>query len=269
VAIARKRSKKPVDDAAVEAGSERYVAALAGHRAPWATSAQLGFPSKDRISAAVVKRLLAEKRVLAVGKMKGAEAYTLLGAETARERLSSLAERALAEQLKSDKLDLLPLSADAKRYAPIPRRVRDHIAVALQQSVLRKEAFAVNVGGSKCVALLANLQALVAAQGASQPRSAEPPTDVAAHLDPRSVLRAYEQLSQERRSPNIVVSELQRESGVELEALQRWLISECLAHRAVPLLGEPAHATPEQLAAALVVEGRPHLYVRLVQEQQA
>jgi hypothetical protein len=94
------------------------------------------------------------------------------------------------------------------------------------------------------------------------------PSQPSTSLDPSSVVRAYENLALERRSPNIVVSELQRRAGVDLAALQGWLLAECRAHRAVPLLGEPAHATPEQLAAALVVEGRPHLYVRLLQEQQ-
>jgi hypothetical protein len=274
VVAGRKRSSKPVNDATIGAECDRYLAALAGHHALWATSTQLGFPTKE-ISAAVVKRLIAQQRILGVGKVKRADAYTLLGSETAKARLISLAEQVVTEQLMleaertsegSVRLVLLPLSAGAKRYASIPKKVRDHIVPALQQCVLRSEAFPVRIGGSHFVALAANLSRLLGVSASPQQPLVQP---AAPALDRTSVVRAYEQLSLQRRSPNIIVSELQRESGVELRALQGWLLAECRARRAVPLLGEPAHATPEQLAAALVVEGRPHLYVRLVQEQQS
>jgi hypothetical protein len=261
VAGSKQAKNQPVDEAALAADCERFLTALAERRASWGTAAQLGFPSSKKRSALIVKRLLDERRIVPVGKVKGAEAYTLLGNESNDERLATLAERLVAEQINIDKLDLLPLAVTAKRYAGIPVRIRRMIVPALQQAVLRKRAVPTRVGRSNYVALVENLHALVALSPAARPQSAA--------IDPRPVLRAYEELAQKSRSPNIIVSELQQQSGVELGALQGWLLAECRAQRAVPLLGEPAHATPEQLAAALVVEGRPHLYVRLLQEQRS
>ncbi len=260
----RRISAAHIDDGA----ADRYVAALAQHQQLWATSAQLGFPSGSA-SKALVKHLLAERRILHVGKSKRADAYTLLGSEAAEERLLALASRVVADWSNSDKLVLLPLSAGAKSYVPIPVRVREHIVPALQQSVRRQDAFAVRVKGSNFVALAANLKGLVSAQGPIEQHPAHSKETGSASFDREAVVRAYEQLTLQRRSPNIIVAELQRESGADLYALQRWLLAECSARRAVPLLGEPARATAEQLTAALVVEGRPHLYVRLVQEQHS
>jgi hypothetical protein len=263
----RKSSPKPQPEH-LQAEGERLVAALQRHPAPWATRRQLGVEEKR--ANPVVKGLLAAGRIVSVGKLDKSEAYALAQGEDAAECLESLAARTLADLARPGRLDLLPLSEKDERYRGIPAGVCGAIVALLTRRVSQRDAFPVQVGKASFVALAEGLRALVGVatpprgKDAGVPRSRRAPPS----LDRRSVVRAYEQLSRKRRSPNIIVSELQRESGVELATLQGWLLGECLAHRAVPLLGEPAHATAEQLAAALVVEGRPHLYVRLVQEEQ-
>lgn len=74
---------------------------------------------------------------------------------------------------------------------------------------------------------------------------------------------AYKRLASRARSPHVVIRDLWRETGIPLEALHSWLLGELKAGRADVALGEPTLASPEQLQAALVLEGRPHLYVTL------
>lgn len=81
-------------------------------------------------------------------------------------------------------------------------------------------------------------------------------------VDGASVMRAYSRISSRTKSPNVLISDLHKESKVPLESLKPWLMAESIAHRVVPILGEPVHASAEQLSAALMVEGAPHLYVR-------
>jgi hypothetical protein len=257
---------KPPPVERLQAEGERLIAALQRHPAPWATCRQLGLD--ERGTAAVVKQLVAAKRIVSVGKLDQSEAYALTRGEDAATCLESLAARTLADLARPGKLDLLPFSEKDARYRGIPAGVRSAIVALLTRRVSQRDAFPVQVGKASFVVLAESVRALV---GVEPPRGAGVDASSSRRaqtsLDRHSVVRAYQQLSRKRRSPNIIVSELHRESGVELTALQGWLLGECMAHRAVPLLGEPAHATPEQLAAALVVEGRPHLYVRLVQEQ--
>jgi hypothetical protein len=259
-------ASKPANVVDIVAESERFLLALARHGGSWATSSQLGFASGKQLTAAL-KRLRDDHRIVLVGKVRNSDAYALLGNATEKQCLVALADRAVRDQVRLGKLDLLPVSPESPRYTKIPSKVRAHIKAALQACVLRGEAFPVKVGGSNCVALATNLKALLGDDLKPAARLAEAASPRGGSFDTDVVVRAYEHLSAERRSPNVIVAELQRESGVELTALQGWLLAECRAQRAVPLLGEPAHATPEQLAAALRVEGRPHLYVRLVQEQ--
>jgi hypothetical protein len=143
-----KRSKTPVDEVKLAAASDRYVTALTEHRGPWATSTQVGFPSTNKLAGPIVKRLVEQRRIVGLGKVKGAEAYALLGSETADERLRSLAAGALAARCRTDKLDLLPLSADNERYKGLPPKLRKAIVQLLRDEVKRKAAFPVRAGGT-------------------------------------------------------------------------------------------------------------------------
>jgi hypothetical protein len=140
--------------------SERFLVALARHGDSWATSSQLGFAS-GKVHSAILKRLLGEHRIIAVGKVRNSDAYALLENATEKQCLIALADRAVRDQVRAGKLDLLPVSPEAPRYTRIPSRVRAHIKAALQACVLRGEAFPIKVGGSHCVALATNLKALL------------------------------------------------------------------------------------------------------------
>lgn len=79
--------------------------------------------------------------------------------------------------------------------------------------------------------------------------------------DINQVRIAYKKLVKRHSSPAIVISELAEESKAPLSILKPWLLEECRAYRAIPSLGEPTLASKKQLDAALMIDGRPHLYI--------
>jgi hypothetical protein len=77
-------------------------------------------------------------------------------------------------------------------------------------------------------------------------------------------MAAYRRLVDSTRSPEILIADLQAESNLPLEALQKWLLTECREHRAVPGRGEPTVATSRQLECALIIEREPFLYIKFI-----
>lgn len=83
-------------------------------------------------------------------------------------------------------------------------------------------------------------------------------------VDRITILAAYDRLTAKAKSPNVLISDLQSETGLGLRLLKPWLLAESEAHRALPLLGEPSLATPKERAASLDIEGKPHMYIRFL-----
>jgi hypothetical protein len=76
---------------------------------------------------------------------------------------------------------------------------------------------------------------------------------------------AYAELVRRTGFPAVMLSELQRESGLDLPALHRWARAEHQAGRAVLSLGDWSLATGAQRAAVLEIHGERYLQVRLLQ----
>lgn len=292
-----KRRKPSYDETAIVQRASSLLEAFRAQPRPWATLPELGVARKDALAAAALEYLLRSDQLVHVGQRRNQKQYAVTNGVVPTERLLSLAEVVLVERCTPGKLVLFPLATDAPIYANVPMKVKNVLPRALQRIVERREGFAQRVGRSSLVALRRNLRELLDLTATTAEASAresdggrraqareagredggqesgrdggarEATRDGDGKLNPEQVVRAYRQLSEQLHSPNVVIADLQRASGVPIEQLKAWLLSECRAHRAIPMLGEPTAATAEQLAAALPVEGRPHLYVRLVQER--
>jgi hypothetical protein len=254
---------KRASDQAVSERAERLLAALKRRR--WANLSQVGM--NDDLSRAAARLLREQKRIVEVGKVGRLAAFATVEDTSPDDRLHALADQELRERVQKPQLVLLPLAKDHQMYKDLPSRVRERLLVVIRGAVSRGEGFPVPVGRSKFVVLASNMAFVLESHGLSSASAAVPPaTDRGAAgagtVDVDAVRRAYSRLMREGRSPNVVISELRREVQVPLETFKEWLLAECRAHRAFPLLGEPTHATPEQLEAALQIQGRPHLYVR-------
>ncbi len=81
---------------------------------------------------------------------------------------------------------------------------------------------------------------------------------------PSDIPAAYAELVRRTGFPAVMLSELQRESGVDLPALHRWARAEHQAGRAVLSLGDWSLASGAQRAAVLEIHGERYLQVRLL-----
>lgn len=256
--------KKGIEPERLAEAAAQLLKAFPKGQQRW-TTLPTGGLSKELYSAAR-RELVKQQRIVEVGRVSNASLFSLVGQSTPKERLLALAESVIVERGVGSGLVLVPLSKDHETYKGVPGKVKDHVVPAARRLVEARKAFRVRVGQTNLIALAANLSGLLHPEAAAPSGSVAPAVSDTSPLDPQRVVEAYTRLTRESRSPHVIVSDLQRESGVPLEPLKAWLLSECRAHRAIPLLGEPARATEEQLSAALVVEGQHHLYVRLVEE---
>jgi hypothetical protein len=77
------------------------------------------------------------------------------------------------------------------------------------------------------------------------------------------ILLAYERLSESTGFPAVSIAALSEESGVALEDLKDWLLTEHRNGNIVFALGDWSLASPEEREAAITVRGEKHLLVRL------
>jgi hypothetical protein len=63
---------------------------------------------------------------------------------------------------------------------------------------------------------------------------------------------------------DVLVEEVQRHLDTPIEALKALLVQECRAGRAVPSLGDWSLSSESARAAAITINGRPHLRIRLL-----
>ncbi|HEV7402930.1 MAG TPA: hypothetical protein VGO11_08395 [Chthoniobacteraceae bacterium] len=82
---------------------------------------------------------------------------------------------------------------------------------------------------------------------------------------PADIPAAYAELVRRTGFPAVMLSELQRESGVDLPTLHRWARGEHQAGRVVLSLGDWSLASAAQRAAVLEIYGERYLQVRLLE----
>ncbi|MDD2676413.1 MAG: hypothetical protein PHP75_02965 [Methylacidiphilaceae bacterium] len=82
-------------------------------------------------------------------------------------------------------------------------------------------------------------------------------------FDPEKVEKAYRELVDEQGFLDVRPAELASRSGAPLESLKVWLLEQSRAGRAHLARGDWSLATEEERRAAVVLDGQPHLRVRL------
>lgn len=161
----------------------------------------------------------------------------------------------VAEELAAFVASRFPALTGAADFKQLLGKDKERSALqadAIAQLVERKRILAfTHNAGKKQVPLYVDAASLRDLLGAT----AQAPQDFPA---------AYAELVRRTGFPAVMLSELQRASGVELPALHRWARGEHQAGRAVLSLGDWSLASEAQRAAVLEIHGERYLQVRLL-----
>ncbi len=104
----------------------------------------------------------------------------------------------------------------------------------------------------------ARLAAPLAAQRGGIPNGAEEDA-----LPEEQVRQAYSAIARETGFSDVLISDLQKRSGVLLDCLKPWLIEQSRAGGVLPTRGDWSLADSEARAASLTINSEPHLRVRI------
>jgi hypothetical protein len=181
----------------------------------------------------------------------------------AKPRFYAWAERPLFPSVESVADELVafaerryPVLTSAAEFKKLLSKDKEKAAVhadAISRAVEQKRLLAfTHASGKKQTPLYLAAAALRELLGGET----QPPSDIPA---------AYAELVRRTGFPAVMLSELQRESGVELAALHRWARTQHQAGRAVLSLGDWSLASAAQRAAVLEIHGERYLQVRLLE----
>lgn len=241
---------------------------------PWMTESQVRNGKKGAIQKAAFARLREQKRVVPLGRKGRSPVFGRCSeGQNAHSLALSMARRHL-EKVEQDRAGranrLLPIPLNTvKDKAPrkLPSAVRAALIDVLGTRKAEGTVFTLKVRGAEYFLFRSDLEAAlgpaaVARKGAPAPAESRPTVHSKADTAAR-VHRAYRELRSETGLRNVLISEIVKRSGVRPDTLRSYLNEERLARRANASLGEPSAATDEQRAAALQIEGRPHIYIEL------
>lgn len=84
-------------------------------------------------------------------------------------------------------------------------------------------------------------------------------------LNRKRILAAYGRTVEKTGFSDVLISDLHGHlrGDVPLETLKNWLTEECRSERAVPSLGDWSLSSEEARTAAIEINGRPHLRIRI------
>jgi hypothetical protein len=269
---ARKPTPPPVDPSRAR---NEMAAALAASRDPWIAKNKLC--AKTATAKAAYEQLIQDGTIVELGKLGSTEFVTASKGHPAFQVPRDLASEVIAARGMRDALTAMPIEPTDKFWkGMLPSKVQDSFQAALKILLGSGRAVKLDGAGMGLFVLASSIHTASAELiGAAHPTPAaapkapdvdsasQPRAPVVHGIDAERVREAYRQLATRQRAVHVTVADLWRDSGVPLAALKSWLLAECQAHRADPALGEPSLATPEQLAAALDIDGRPHLYIQL------
>ncbi len=270
---AQKAPKVPKPDESLAARAE-ILAALNATRSAWIAKKKLADGSK--LSKAAYAQLVQDGTIIELGKLDKVDVVTAGRGQPAPDVRRALAIEVIVARGMPDALTAMPIAPkDPFWKGAMPTKVQESFQIALKTLLGSGRAVKLEGAGMKLFVLASSIhaasaeltRATVTRDVADAPEPGvgrlQPHASVAQALDTERVREAYRQLSHRQRAVHVTVADLWRDSGAALPALKSWLLAECQAHRADPALGEPSLATPEQLDAALVIDGRPHLYIQL------
>lgn len=271
----RSTKGRPPAEADVAAAYAKMLDRLRGARVDWLSKTQLIGGKASAPARAALASLLTERVIADAGKIKNSAAYVLLApGEDPAVRMRSLARVQLLARYQRGRLRPTPVShlSASHKQSPkdIPRGVRASFSDVLKQLQDEGQAFTFKVGRSNMFVLRADLTAALEAAPA---RATDPHKGPPARIGAESIIadrvwQAYTALRHETGLRNVVIAQLQQRSGVPRDELIDYLRGECSAHRANPTLGDPTAASEFELAHALEVEGRPHIYIELLRDSE-
>jgi hypothetical protein len=256
--------------ARVDSGPARdaIVAALTAARAPWLPKTELCGTGK--VEKAAYQELVKDGSIVELGKLGNTNNMVAASqAHAAADVLHDLAVESIVSRGTPGTLVAMPIEPKHPFWrALIPTKVLGSFNPALKDLLASGRAVKLQGAGKSLFVLASSIRTaaaeLVGHPDLSAPSLAQAPTaPVPNGIDSERVRQAYRQLATRHRAVHVTIADLWRDSGAPLPALKTWLLAECRAHRADPALGEPSLATPEQLDAALVINGKPHLYIQL------
>jgi len=143
------------------------------------------------------------------------------------------------------------------------RKISDAIRELIEERKL------IWIGYSRSILFLhkASLMPLISGRKkpAKRDRAGEPQTTSAAAVPDERIRAAYRELTRESGFSDVLISDLQRRSGIGADVLKPWLLLESRAGRALPTRGDWSIADADARAAAIEIAGEPHLRVRFVE----
>jgi hypothetical protein len=278
--------KRVVVERARDGGDEGGVSAAIVERLrlakqPWLDArALLGLPSESKKPSAVqisaMNKLLSEGRIAKFGTLGRRRTFCLGDGSDAKVLALRLAVDAI-RALGGESLTLRLASANGlwDAFPKLPSVVRAALPEALKKVVAAGGAFILKNGQNRLFLLRDEVETALVRNPAASPANSssttnDPPNGSSTVGSPNGtpdvrsrVENAYDHLRRERGLRNVSVAGLLARTGLTRMELHTYLLEECAAHRANPTTGEPTAATEEELAAALFIDGRPHLYVEL------
>lgn len=218
-----------------------------------------GVPGSQLAKNKVQKNALAElKKLQLVANIgsSGRSAYVLLDDGDIATVCRQIVVEAILKKAATTKPQLFSKSQFEK--LSLPKECKAQINPALKRLVEEKELIPFKVGRTNYFLPVKSL-----AEYLSPVQSATPPEIASvATFDPEQVIDAYRRIVQRTRYPDVLISDLQKDSGADLAALKSWLIEQCLQHRAIPGKGEWTVASDAAKAAAIQINNEPHLFVK-------
>jgi len=91
-----------------------------------------------------------------------------------------------------------------------------------------------------------------------------PASTASVAADPAAVRRAYREAVNAFGYPDVLIHEVSLRLGGDLHALKEVLHEACRSGRAVASMGDWSLSSPAERAAALYIDGHPHLRIRLM-----
>jgi hypothetical protein len=244
---------------------ERLLARLREFGPAGATQAKLGVKGPKSGAARALQELLSDRRIANIGSATR-PCYVLREHFNPLERACEQIERNIGSQ-KRVRNDTPDLWIKRELEKGCRGEVRNRSEEALDWLVKERRLLKLRRGRSLYWASAERLKALLVPEkqlpvdaGNEPPQPALSPA--AGPVDPVLVRAAYKRLRSRLGYRNVEISELQREVGIPMDALKRFLLEESRQGQAVLSLGDWSVSSDEIRAGAIDLFGRPHLLVR-------
>ena len=246
----------------VERQKERLLARLREAGAAGATKARLGVKSPHGSAAQALQALLDDRRIANLGSPPR-PCFVLSEHFNPLERACAQIERnaGLSQPGRGGALELF---SEKELGKGCQGEVRRQVEAAVGWLGQERRLVKLRRGRTVYYASAERWGALLAPETPPAPGdTVEAPRPAGPSVDRPLVQAAYRRLTSRLGYSNVEISELQRELGIPMEDLKRFLLEESRQGHAVLSLGDWSVSSEAIRAGAIDLFGRPHLLVRL------